>query len=122
MIYGDDCGRLCIGEKMVCNKPITNSKNQTVLNNNDEFEEYLNEHIQSNDIPIINAMRQYIINLVKTGNPNGPNLPQWPKVKNTNTAWMQFDEEPVVGYKLWHRKLDMLQRAYESRILPLVQQ
>jgi hypothetical protein len=38
MIYGDDCGRLCVGEKMVCNKPITNSKNQTILNNNDEFE------------------------------------------------------------------------------------
>ena len=77
---------------------------------------------RANNIPIVNAMRQYIINLVKTGNPNGPNLPQWPMVTNTNTAWMQFDEQPVVGYKLWHKKLDMLQSAYESRILPLVQQ
>lgn len=77
---------------------------------------------RANNIPVINAMRQYIINFVKTGNPNGTNLPQWPMVTNTNTAWMQFDEQPVVGYKLWHRKLDMLQSACESRILPLVQQ
>jgi len=38
LIYGENCGKLCVGEKMVCNKPITNSKNQVILNNNDEFE------------------------------------------------------------------------------------
>jgi exodeoxyribonuclease-5 len=38
MIYGDNCGRLCVGEKMITNKPVLNSKNQTILNNNDEFE------------------------------------------------------------------------------------
>jgi exodeoxyribonuclease-5 len=38
MIYGDNCGRLNIGEKMVCNKPITDSKKRVLLNNNDEFE------------------------------------------------------------------------------------
>lgn len=38
LIYGDKCGRLCVGEKMVCNRPITNSKNQIIMNNNDEFE------------------------------------------------------------------------------------
>lgn len=38
LIYGPDCPRLNIGEKMVCNKPITDSKNKVILNNNDEFE------------------------------------------------------------------------------------
>lgn len=38
MIYGDKCGRLCVGEKMVCNKPILGPKNKIMLNNNDEFE------------------------------------------------------------------------------------
>lgn len=38
IIYGKNCGRLCVGEKMVCNKPITNSKKLVLLNNNDEFE------------------------------------------------------------------------------------
>lgn len=38
LIYGDKCGKLCIGEKMVCNKPILGPKNKILLNNNDEFE------------------------------------------------------------------------------------
>jgi len=38
IIYGENCDRLCKGEKMVCNKPITNSKKQIIMNNNDEFE------------------------------------------------------------------------------------
>jgi exodeoxyribonuclease-5 len=38
MIYGEKCGILNIGEKMVCNKPIIDSKKRVLLNNNDEFE------------------------------------------------------------------------------------
>jgi exodeoxyribonuclease-5 len=38
MIYGEKCGLLNIGEKMVCNKPIIDSKKRVLLNNNDEFE------------------------------------------------------------------------------------
>lgn len=38
MIYGEKCGKLNIGEKMVCNKPITDSRKRILLNNNDEFE------------------------------------------------------------------------------------
>lgn len=38
LVYGPKCPRLNIGEKMVCNKPITDSKNKVILNNNDEFE------------------------------------------------------------------------------------
>ncbi len=38
IIYGKNCPKLCVGEKMVCNKPILDSKNRVLLNNNDEFE------------------------------------------------------------------------------------
>jgi exodeoxyribonuclease-5 len=38
MIYGKDCPKINIGEKMVCNKPIFDSKKKVILNNNDEFE------------------------------------------------------------------------------------
>lgn len=38
LIYGEKCPRLNVGEKMVCNKPITDSKNKIILNNNDEFD------------------------------------------------------------------------------------
>lgn len=36
-IYGDNCDRICIGEKMVLNKPVVLGK-KVLLNNNDEFE------------------------------------------------------------------------------------
>ena len=38
IVYGDKIGKICIGEKMICNKAITDSKNKVILNNNDEFE------------------------------------------------------------------------------------
>lgn len=66
-------------------------------------------------IPIINVMRQYLIDLVKACI-----LPLRPIVTCTNVAWMCFDEEPLVEYNLWHKEMDMLQSAYEYRILPLV--
>jgi hypothetical protein len=36
-IYGENCERICIGEKMVLNKPVVLGK-KVLLNNNDEFE------------------------------------------------------------------------------------
>jgi exodeoxyribonuclease-5 len=38
MIYGEGAGKICVGEKMICNKPIIDSKKRVLLNNNDEFE------------------------------------------------------------------------------------
>lgn len=40
MIYGKDAGKLCIGEKLIANRPIASpaDENQFLFNNNDEFE------------------------------------------------------------------------------------
>lgn len=38
LIYGEGCRKLHVGEKMVCDKPIMDSKKRVMLNNNDEFE------------------------------------------------------------------------------------
>lgn len=38
MIYGKNSKMINVGEKMVCNKPIIDSKKRIILNNNDEFE------------------------------------------------------------------------------------
>ena len=73
-------------------------------------------------IPIINTMRQYIINLVKTGNPNGVSVPNWPPVASSKIAWMMFGDKPKVELDIWHEKLDLLQRVYEHRITPMVPQ
>ena len=67
-------------------------------------------------------MRQYIVNLVKTGNPNSANLPDWPSVGAGRVPWMMFDDEPEVKLGIWREKFDLLQRIYEHRITPLVPQ
>lgn len=73
-------------------------------------------------IPIINDMRQYIVNLVKTGNPNSIGLPDWPAVAAGKIPWMKFGDEPKVKLDIWQEKLDLLQRVYEHRIMPMVTQ
>lgn len=73
-------------------------------------------------IPIINDMRQYMVNLVKTGNPNSIGLPAWPSVAAGKVPWMMFGDEPKVKLDVWQEKLDLLQSVYEHRIHPLVPQ
>jgi len=77
---------------------------------------------RNEDIPIINDMRQYIINLIKTGNPNAVSLPDWPPVASGKIPWMMFGDEPKVKLDIWQEKLDLLQRVYEHRVTPLVPQ
>lgn len=38
------------------------------------------------------AMQQYWTNFAKTGNPNGGNLPQWPKFEGSRRAYLQFTD------------------------------
>ena len=64
MIYGDNCKRLNIGEKMVCNKPITDSKKRVVLNNNDEFE-VLSYEIKVDKTPL--KLSYYSVNVSSNG-------------------------------------------------------
>lgn len=38
MLYGRDAGKICIGEKLIANRPILNSDKLIIFKNNDEFE------------------------------------------------------------------------------------
>jgi para-nitrobenzyl esterase len=76
---------------------------------------------RDDDLPVINAMRQYIVNLVKTGDPNGDGLPEWPAVQAGKTPWMVFGEEPEVEHDVRQEKLDLLQSIYEHRVSALPQ-
>lgn len=72
LVYGINCGKLCIGEKMVCNKPITDSKNKVLLNNNDEFivetfglkKESLNPKISYYSVKINSNGKTHIIKIL----------------------------------------------------------
>ena len=48
------------------------------------------------DKQISDAMQQYWTNFAKTGDPNGGNLPKWPKFEGSTRAYLQFtDAGPV---------------------------
>lgn len=66
MIYGENCGKLNIGEKMVCNKPITDSKKRIILNNNDEFE-VVSYELKTENRGLI--YRYYSVKILSNGKP-----------------------------------------------------
>ena len=46
------------------------------------------------DNKVSDVMQGYFANFVKTGNPNGPGLPQWPAANNgATTQFMRLDVE-----------------------------
>jgi para-nitrobenzyl esterase len=38
------------------------------------------------DFKVSKTMQQYFVNFIKTGNPNGKNLPSWPATKTSKPA------------------------------------
>ncbi len=68
---------------------------------------------------IINMMRQYVVNFVKSGDPNGDGLPAWPEVTAESSPWMVFGESPKLEYDIRQDKLDILQDAYRRRVTDL---
>jgi para-nitrobenzyl esterase len=42
------------------------------------------------DDPVSEAIQQYWTNFAKSGNPNGPGLPQWPKFEGADRSYIEF--------------------------------
>lgn len=52
---------------------------------------FLNRPWEPADQPLATLMSSYWINFIKTGNPNGAGLPQWPQYNNNSQQIMAFD-------------------------------
>jgi len=53
---------------------------------------------ESSDYEVSKLMQAYFVNFIKTGNPNGPGLPQWPAYSaSTNYQRMRIDVESHAG-------------------------
>jgi para-nitrobenzyl esterase len=49
------------------------------------------------DNPVSDAIQQYWTNFAKSGNPNGPNQPEWPKFENTARGYIEFTAKGPVA-------------------------
>lgn len=62
----------------------------------------------SQDSKLAEMASHYLVNFVKTGNPNGGDLPQWPIYEADNDSMMEFSAEgrAVPGLDPWRKDLD----------------
>jgi para-nitrobenzyl esterase len=59
----------------------------------------------------------YLVNFVKSGDPNGRGVPAWPRVDRSRPTLMLFtsDRGPVFGRDPWAERLDLVERAAQRR-------
>lgn len=64
----------------------------------------------------------YYANFVKTGDPNGAGLPEWPKYDPAKDVLMNFtmDDGPVAMQDPFHKRLDVTQKFNTEIPVPLV--
>jgi para-nitrobenzyl esterase len=62
------------------------------------------------------AMRAYWTHFARTGNPNGPGLPEWPVYDPATDRWLVIDETPGVRTGVIKDRLDFLEEQYLRRV------
>lgn len=70
---------------------------------------------QSDNVPVLNQMRQYWYNFIKQQNPNGPNLPKWPRLTNTADDWLEIADKISVRPEVRADKLAILEDLFNQR-------
>jgi para-nitrobenzyl esterase len=62
------------------------------------------------------TMRSYWINFARTGDPNGPGLPEWPAYDAATDRWLVIDETPAARAGVIKDRLDFLEEEYLKRV------
>jgi para-nitrobenzyl esterase len=63
------------------------------------------------DRKLADTMSNYWVNFVKTGNPNGPGLPEWPAYQRETERYLEFANPIRAGTRLLAAELDALDKA-----------
>ena len=73
------------------------------------------------NLPIAAAMRNYWINFVKTGNPNGKGLEPWPAAtESESTPWIVFGDEVMQKDDIHAEKMAFIDKLWRARVAPLL--
>ncbi len=67
------------------------------------------------DRRLADAMSSYWVNFVKTGDPNGPGLPAWPRYDRSNEPYLEFGDTITTGTHLLKRELDFQEAQQEAK-------
>ena len=74
-------------------------------------------HVTAADRAAARLLSTYLVNFVKSGDPNGRGVPAWPRVDRSRPTLMLFtsDRGPVFGRDPWAERLDLVERAAQRR-------
>lgn len=65
------------------------------------------------DQKVSKLISSYWINYIRTGNPNGPDLPAWPAFNSTSELMMRIDTTPSPSRILPQEKVDLFEARYQ---------
>ena len=74
-----------------------------------------NRPLTKEDENLAKIMSAYWVNFVRTGNPNGPGLPQWPAYDQKDAGVMLLDTKPVAGTLPDKAGIDFLYQYYKNQ-------